>query len=416
MRTKKLIKHFVLENKHRSKITLGPNTRLNPDSNAIELKSTDDLYPLDTDLYVKTWVANPMSVVQWIGFECMSEQKEDDLGVEITGVNFRLSDGADEYWYNGATWEVNTTNWNTENEVSANISTFSATSKKLQVVINPYTTDETVTPKILEIKVLYESNVHHQEDYIYKTFVRKLRDGVNPISDHVIQLTEATDTIDLNNSYYSLDTSYNILSIDAVFDHSNDSEHFTNILSNYNSTTKVITLTSSLPIDTLIWIQFVYEPEIIVNESAEYNEVAKVPAILISNISFSSQKLSDTYEYVANKNDLTAVKILAPRIADIEMEATVITGTSRDQSRMFDNIRYFFDNNQIISSYGLDEEFSLQFVGDFVKQNSTPTNGIHSAKFKCKLAHVLLYERESIDAFIIEKLKIENENVNAIIE
>ena len=41
--------------------------------------------------------------------------------VAITGAGYRLTDGTDEYWHNGASWEVNTTDWNTEEEVAAEI-------------------------------------------------------------------------------------------------------------------------------------------------------------------------------------------------------------------------------------------------------------------------------------------------------
>jgi hypothetical protein len=416
MRTKKLIKHFVFEERNRSKITLGTGTRLNPIDNVVELISVDGKYPTDDDLHVKTWIANPNSVRQWLGFECVCVQEKDDLGEDITELGFRLSDGINEYRYNGAAWEVNTTDWNTESEISNNISTFTVDNKSIQVILNLYTTSDEATPKVSEIKILYSSDIKHHEDYIYRTFVRQLRQGLRPISDHIVKLNTDTNTVDLSSAEYAPDSSYNIVGIDAIFNHDDDSEHWSDLFSSFDVATKIITLTSTLSADTNVWIQFIYEPKITVNESSEYEEVATVPVVVITNIKFANQTIIPNGDSVVNKSDHTAVKILGPRRADIEMTLNIVTSSSRDQSRMADELRRYFDNHQIIKSWGLDEDFRLHFFEDFDKQNSSPMNSVHSGKLRCVLIGALFYEREAQNAFSVTRLRITGGNVNADIE
>ena len=139
MRTKYIIKYFIFDKSNYKLVTLGNNVRLNVDENCLQLKEiSTGVYSIDSDLYASTWIANPNTVQQWNGFECVIENALDEDLNEITGANFRLSDGTDEYWHNGVSWEINTTDWNTEAEVANNISDFTITDKKIGILFSIY--------------------------------------------------------------------------------------------------------------------------------------------------------------------------------------------------------------------------------------------------------------------------------------
>ena len=126
-RLKKLVKEFEFLEENRKKIVLGANTRLGLTEPCLHLLEDDDgYYPTTTDITAKTWVTNPQTVKQWLGFEAVVYHEKDYDGTELTSVNFRLGDGTNEYYWDGAAWSVSTTSWNTEAEIANNISTFPA--------------------------------------------------------------------------------------------------------------------------------------------------------------------------------------------------------------------------------------------------------------------------------------------------
>lgn len=402
MRLKKIIKEFVFENGNRSLIELGVNVRLHPTMNRLQLKEdSNDEYPTTADLYAKTWAANPESVKQWLGFEAVVYHPKDNLGVEITSAQYRLGDGTDEYWWNGAAWVIDNTSWNTEAEVATNISSFPATSRKIQVVANLITTDKDYTPYLYKLKILYASNVEFQEDILYKSFLPMLRSQIRTIGEFPIVLTSATDTIDLTNDYV-METPYNVVGIDSVFNHTDDSEHDNDLYQSFNVGTKVITLTSSQDVGKTIWIRFIWEPEVAVTTSQEYVEVGKAPALMISSINYVDSRNQPDRDGVANKSAGTVVIVNSPLQVDIELEGTLITTSARDQSRLGDEIRRFLINNRTIRSVGLDEIYRLMTVAEYANNVAPGQNEIHSGVFSCKIVNALFYLEDSMDGYVVQ--------------
>ncbi len=124
-RYKKLIKTWLFEERNRSGLTLDADIRLHRGESSLQLlpDSTTDKYPTDADIKAITWIANPLSAREWLGFQAEIIHVSVD-GEVVTSAGYRLHDGTDQYWWNGAAWEVNTTDWNTEGEVATNIGSF----------------------------------------------------------------------------------------------------------------------------------------------------------------------------------------------------------------------------------------------------------------------------------------------------
>jgi len=407
MRLKKLIKRFNFTNDVRGDMEFGTNVRLDAKDHYLKLVETASVYPTAADLYAKTWAANPNSIKQWLGFECVVEngRDADEYITIVTGVNFRLHDGTDEYWHNGSTWVVDTVNWNTEAEIANNISTFPVTSKMLGVVINLYTTDETQTPIVKAVKILYSSNVSHQDDYLYRTIVRQLKAQVRPITDYPITLDSATTTIDLINDF-PLETPYNIIDIDSVYDHTDDPDHFVDLLQSYDDVNQVITLSSSVDTGKIVWIKFTYEPEVAVTTGLEYHEVDKVPSLILSNVNLINTTELSRSDSVTNKDTGEGVKVLPPDRSDMEVTLSVVTDSARDQARAADELKRFFANNPTLTSWGIDEKFRLWLVDEYDGQTGVSGNGIHAGKLRFRLVGTLYYERGAVDVFAVRNFKI----------
>ena len=408
---RRLIKCFVFEEGNRSKITLGAKTRLNPQLHRLELKeqaTTDpDNYstefPTDDDLYVKTWVAEPDCVRGWLGFEVEDGHTDVD-GVTVTSLGFRLSDGTDEYWWNGGAWVVNTTDWNTEIEVSTNIATFPWVQKKLQIIINLKSTNSLATPRATLIKVLYKAVIEFQEDLIYRSLVPLLKEKSRTIAEMLIEIASDTSAIDMKTEYV-LQTPYNVVSIDSVFNETDDPVHETDIFDSYNVGTEVVNLTTSVDAGKVVRIRFVYEPEVAVTTSQDYTEIQSVPSIVLDDINLVNATEYGLPTHVVNKGTGAAVELPPPIRGDLEVLAHIVTDKGVDQMRLADKMKDFFANNPLVRSIGLDEEYRLHLLDEYDMRTGANTGDLHTGRLRFSIVGALFYMRDSIDKYIVQEFK-----------
>lgn len=408
-RLKKLVKYFEFHEANRSRLTLGAGTRLGITESYLHLMEDDDLYyPITDDITAKTWIANPNTVKQWLGFEAVVSHAKDETGTTVTSDGYRLSDGTEQYWYNGAAWEINVVDWNTEAEVANNISTFPATEEKIQVIVNLKTTDKKYTPIIESVKILYSTDVEFWEDLIHKSLVPLMRENIEPIAAYPIIMAENSNTIDLADDY-KLEVPYNVTEIDSVYDHTNDPEHTTDLFSSYNSTTQIITLSSALDADEIAWIRFVYEPEIVVTSDREYYEIGKVPMILLSSITLQDTKAIQQRQDVKNKDQLTAVQLDEVLQGDVRINLTGVTESSRDHNRMKEGIQKFFKDNVVLNSLGIDEEYRMYILDEPTQTTSFAGSEKHMSEFAIIISKVVFWLGEPEDKFIVNNFKIQGD-------
>jgi hypothetical protein len=405
-RIKRLIKRFVFEEDNRSRIELVSNTRLDPQAHRLKLSE-----PYQISGVAKTWVTNPKSVKQWLGFQAVIHNATIGgssggvpVSVPITGANYRLNDGTNEYWHNGAAWEVNTTNWNTEEEVAAAISDFPVTSQKLGVVVQLTTMDLGFTPELEEIRVLWASDIEFHEDLIYRSLVRSLRNNVRPIADYFIKVPAATTTIDLDQ--YPLKTPYNLVGIDSVYDRDVDPDRLVDLYDSYDSGTNTITLNATFPQDHVAIVRFVYEPEVSVTTSQDYHEVAKVPAVVLDDIDFIDAAPLATNDGVVNKGDGSGVKVYAPIQGDLEVSLLALTDKGVDQQRLKEELQRYFENNPTLQSTGLDEVYTLWLIDEYDMRNVPSSADVHTGRVRFRIRDVVVYARDSVDSFGVQRFKL----------
>lgn len=372
MELRSFIKLFTWQESDRSQVTLGSNTRINPDTNRAQLGSYDSsVYPTDSNLYVKSWISNPGEVREWQGFEATIIHKNVD-GVQVTGEGFRLSDGTNEYWWNGSSWEINTADWNTEVEVAENISSFSATARKIQVVVNLSTTDETQTPELVEVKVLFGALVDSEiEDLVIRSLVPALRSGVRPIT-RVVLIAAETDQVDLKQ--FKLDGDYRVVDVDAVFNETVDPNHNTDLYQSHtlrsdptdswvDGQVDVITLSSSVSIGNTLWLRLRYEPVVAIETSRDYYEIDHVPCLCIERISYEAREFGGDH-HVGNKSDYTAKVLKSPLQGTLEMSLVGMSGKLVDNERLNGEVNRFFGSSRVIRSTGLDESYRLRLISE----------------------------------------------------
>lgn len=408
----KLIKCFTFEEDNRSKIELGSKVRLNSTKHWVQLKEEKDadpdnpidVYPLDDDLYVKTWITQPTSVRGWLGFDAnVQHVKVDD--VAVTSVNFRLGDGTDEYWWDGGAWVVNTTNWNTESEVANNINNFFWTQKKIQVVSNLKTTNKLFTPKLKEIQILYESNVQFQEDLIFRSLVPMLKSQTRPIGNLQLTLGIDTDSVDLANDY-RMQTPYDVVDIDSVFNTTDDQNQENDLFDSFDYASQVITLATIVSAGKNLKINFVYRPKVAVTTSQDYTEINKVPAIVLDDINLLDANEVSIPTFVSNKSNNTAVEIKPPIRGNLEIVARIITDKAIDQARLSDELKRVISSNPLMKSVGLDEDYRLQLLDEYDMRTVANSSDLQTGILRFAIVGALFYIRGSIDKYVIQNLEI----------
>lgn len=334
----------------RPNVVLSDDTkvRLNPASQALMLKAdADGAYPTDNDLWARSPLFYPTKGREWRGFYVQA--------VEPTGTSlgFKLYNGTDDYYWDGGAWVVaGASDWSTEAEIASNIATYPH--RKLAVVANLKTTDPTVTPVVAGYLVGYGARIVFLEQWIYRTLVPLLRNNVRPDAAWPIPIGTATTTIDLNN--YELDTPFNIIDMVEVFNHTDDPDHETDLLSSYDPGTKIITLTTTIDAGKVAWIVFEYGPEVAALTSVDYTELQKLPALTIENLRVGKSIRHGHDNPLLNKGDHAQARKYEPPwqcalLGDIKVHAP----RSVDELALVEEVIAYISENQSVKIPATDE-------------------------------------------------------------
>lgn len=396
MRLKHIIKRMEFSEQHRSRLTIGTDTRLNPTEHYLQLKAGGGGYPTASDLFVKTWTTTPCSMKRWVGFMADLTNYRDAANQQVTDVRFRLSDGSQEfYWNTGASQWVpaSSNNWNTEAEIATNIAAFPVSNQTIQVVINLSTTNAAYTPIVRSVRLLYESDLEEMEDYVWRSLIPDMRAKILPIADHHIEMETTGAVIDLNN--FPIETPYEIASMDAVYDLDSDPRKLTNLLDSYNDATQEISLTSSITAGAAVLIRFVYRPVIAVSTSQDYREIEKVPEITLENIS-QGEIHPITRDHVLNKSTGEGKRVDTTQ-QDIEISARFITDKAKDHARLADAIKRYFADNPLLRSYGMDDYFRLWSMTDYDQDTTANQKDLHAGRFRFRIVSALFFDNDAVD-------------------
>ncbi len=404
----KLCKQFVFEEINRSRLTFSDSTkiRLNPKTNRLELSiqsynpvTAAPVYPTDSDLTVTTWLSNPTALVQWLGF--MMEPLTPNQP-ENTQVRFKLNDGTDDRYWDGGAWSVaGATDWNTENEVSANIGSFPVTSKQLGVVLNLLTTDGVSTPSVKDLEILYEAEVDYLRSLIVDSLLADLKENIRPVVDLAMR-APGGDMLNLRD----VETGFNILSVQAVYDHEADPNHNTDLLSSYNSTSKTIHLTSSVARGKRMWVEFLVEPEGYLEwGSQDYTEVEKLPAVVIESVDLSGNTVVARFE-VKNLNTYEATIRRVPFRLSGEFDIVLLAEKNRTLLSMMDQALAYMATTHKLHWRALDEYVSMYPLEQGLFRQRPTLKDEHANRITLRLENIYLWLKQEEVIPLVQNLNI----------
>jgi hypothetical protein len=361
----------------RGSLTLSDATkvRLDPEDHKLKLAldPTTFRYPTDADLSIRTRTYRPDAVRTLEMIQLTAVLPVDEDGAAVTSVGLRIFDGTDERWWNGAAWVVaGAGEWNTEAEVNANIAAFDVSARAFGVVFNLATTDDRFTPEVECFAVLWRGPIDWTDDLLIDSLVGVLQDELAYVEDVALPpLASASAVIDLDA--YSDDHDLTYVDADAVFDHVNDPTHATDLLSSYNPTTRVLTLTTPIPIGGVPYLRMIVRPHVAWDTNQDFTELGKLPQVIIRDTEnvVSSRYPPRSASEIVNKTTNAAVKVPAPYRATYELTVEVNVDRTTTQARIVDELMRFLTTGPasevgpFLRSRATDRRYRMRLIDEF---------------------------------------------------
>lgn len=357
----------------------------------LELSSqSNGFYPTAPDLYARTRVTTPTACRKWAGFFADLQLPRDSQGA--TDVRFRLNDGAvDRYWNTGASaWvPASTNNWNTEQEVADHIADWPT--QALGVVLNLSTTNPRLTPHVNEVRLMYETDLVSLEDYVVRSFVEELRAMLRPISIVAFKSTGQT-SIDLNEL---LQVPYDVIDVDSVYNNAIDPTHFAPLTGwSFDPTTKLLSIPAQ-PTDHRVEVRFVWRPHVVLTQSQDYTEIAKIPVVVVSDVEVYRTRLIRNRPYVINKRTGQGFAFEEGFQGDISVPLLFIAPSARDLHVMGEEVSRFFANTTLLHVRGQDEFYPVQPDTEYGDNSMPSQKETYSARLQARIRNAVFYPEDA---------------------
>lgn len=409
--TQKIAKTFSFEERFRDRLTFSDATKIRlssdvPSAPKLQLKvqsynkvTGTAVYPTDTDLTVTTRVENPLALQSLAGFDPYPRDADQPTG---TAVKYKINDGTNNRFWNGATWAIaGATDWNTALEVATNIASYPTTSKQFGLVINLVTTDTTVTPTLSYVDLLMVCNVDYIRSILSDALGASLKTGIRASLDFGLS-APGGNKFNLRD----LETPYNIVSVAEVYNHTSDPNHTTNLFSAYSSVDKVVTMTGSVDRGNAIWVTLLIEPELYVNwPSQDYIEVEKLPAVVIEQVELTGQRIR-ARQIVKNAATNQASVRDEPFRLRIDCTIRLVAEKNRSLMSMMDRALTHASNTPLLTWPAVDEELTLMTDAEGVFRNRPNLSDKHEATYSAVLLDVNLFFGDEVTYNLIQQFNL----------
>jgi len=390
--------------------------RLDPEDFQLKLKLQSNWrYPTDADLYVQSRTYRPEAIHRILMIQVNATIPVDEDGNDLGSIGIRIFDGTDQMWWNGGAWVVaGAGEWNTEDEINQNVSTLDVSNRAFALVFNLVTTDDTVTPVIESALVLWEGEIDWSQDVILDSLTQTVQEEAVYVDDVSLPpIPAASSSIDLDD--YVDESNLTVSDVDAVYDHSADPNHRTDLLSSYDSGTRVITLTAAIPAGNVPYLRLRVLAHVAWNTQQDFEEVGDLPQVVLRDTDAVS---SSPYPFshdsgIVRKDTGSAVVVPAPYRMTYQVTMEVRTDRSRGQQRVQDSLLRLLTSGPtgeigpFLRSRATDRRYRLWLIEEF--RAVTPELNLsdvrsHQAVFR--IQDVALNLRPAVDAFAVKSFNM----------
>lgn len=388
-RYRKWMKSFSFEDPARRTMQFAGVT-LHGQRQRLELSQLPNgLYPTTADLYARTRVTTPKACRKWAGFFCDCYTPRNAQGA--TDVRFRLNDGlVDRYWNAGSSsWVVaSPNNWNTEQEVADNIASWPT--QALGVVLNLSTTNPQLTPYVREVRLMFETDLVTLEDYVVRSFIEDMRAKMRPISIMAVDSTGQT-SVDLNK----LQAPYDVVEVDAVYNNALDPDHMAPLTGwAFNAMTKLLSIPAQ-PNGHRIEVRFIWRPHVVLTQSQDYTEIARIPAIVVTDVQVYETRVIRNRPYVLNKGTGQGFVFEQGVQGDVSVPLMLIASSSRELHAMGEECARYFANTDLLHVVGQDEFYPIWPDTDYGDNSSPSQKETFSARLQARIRNAVFYPEDA---------------------
>lgn len=390
-----------------------------PSDPYLALRQVDGEFPVGGEHSVRTRIMSPKAVKKWLKFEAEEEKPDGtDIGYRLVVLN-----GTKELFWNGAAWAAaGAGEWNTLAQVCTNIASYELEDYDLAIKVNLTTTDAAATPKVRRFKVVAEIAVEWNDDLVYDTLVRRLKADLRPTTIIRIAVNETTSTIDLSTDYKTENSGYNFTGAKAVYNLTSDPKKLKNILASYTQgppskdgdpTPGQVNLTAPANADEILELYLEYVPEVAVQTSMDFYEVARYPALVFEGVTAvklgdkMNQELKNTgtgSEVVRDFVMNTGFRQQPPKQTAFRIDFMLYCNTVGELVRMQDGVQAWTARNQLLRTWGCDELITLDPLAELETDKGESPEDVVTLKGSWTLRGVPLYMFEATEVPLVQQL------------
>jgi hypothetical protein len=371
--TYKFIKQFHFETGFNrdpfEDLTFSDSTKIWLDTTdySIKLKydTTTGKFPDDNDIYFRTWTTNPAACRKLLMVQLFPNYQG-----RYGELYLRIYDGSNDYYWDGAAWSVaGAGDWNTEAEINANIETFTILpGRTFGITVNLRTTDPRLeeTPMVSEIRVLMEITIDYLEDIVFRSLLPDMEENIRVTSKYAAIPTSSSPVSTINFGDYRKNVRYDITDVIGVYNITDDIDMLYNLFGSYNTSTEVITLSTPLPANKRVLILFEFQLPIIYSVHQDWEEVAKLPSIIVEQLDVPiAKEYAIAKETVIDKGTYSGWEIDTPIRVNLDFRIHILTNSVIDEMRILSQLFKYFDENKFVTSTGLDEYYRMYHQKEF---------------------------------------------------
>ncbi len=361
---------------------------------------------------------NPQAVMSWELFEVRHPNPpvHPDPGISTAPyvVRFRVSNGTTDFYYDGADWvaAMLDTHWNTEAEVSANLSSFPTSTRTIAFVVNMWTTHEDVTPRLKSLKLLYFSKLNEEYDIIYESLIPEIRENVRGRARVAYSMPADGTSVDLSDlEALGFESSYEITDVFEAYNYTTDSSRVTNILSSYDSGTETLTLSESVPSGQVLWFEFEYVPTVAHQTSRDYSELSSIPGLDITNVQVQVvQDQVNVADSVIDQATNSGWSLPGPAQKDIYFSIELTCDKQFDLEHLKPSVNELMQK-KVLKMRGMDREFTVLKLKDFDTPSTNNPKNLRTAKASFVIRFVSFFERPATQANGLQSISFSGGNL-----
>lgn len=365
--------------------TLSDATKLRLDSKAARVTLRPDattyLYPLDTDLNVltRTFVGSALQALVMV-------QARATLP-DGTSLGFRVRVAGVDYYWSGAAWAVAAAGqWCTEAELNAHAAALDVR-VGFALRVNLLTTELGSTPELTSIDFVWkgwESN--WEEDTLHDGLMTYLGNLTYGFPLALPPLPVAAASVNLND-YYDESAEAGapwggVVDVIEVFNHTDDPNHRTDVLSSYNQATKVVTLTGSAAPGDVLFLRVSATPSMAWDTHGDYSahEAPRLPQVILTKGATTSVRVSQRSVGVGDTATGVAYFLRKSKSHSVVVSIEMRASRSREQARLHANLARLLETGPpggtgpFVRNAKTDRLSSISLLGLGVPRQSIGTN------------------------------------------